>query len=166
MDETELPELSPIIDTWVDAVFAVIGGTRTRREVAAGQGGLVDKRRFLVTRWQQLPAELSANLAQLAAAIGDALPYERPAEIEAAANEALRDMLGTMMQDLQDAADTAINAGDSRYRAVGEAVARCRAICAASPVIAALRDNTILPGARFEAAIAGALDEIEGELVG
>lgn len=163
--------LDPGVDGWADAMFRALGWQRAAAGgagagAAASGGGLVDRRRFLVTRWQQLPAELGAELRALCTALGEAIPWERPAEIEAAARAAIGALLDGMLADLQDAADAAVNDGDPGYRAVAGAVARARAACAASPVIAALSDNPILPGGRFSAAIAEALDEVERELVG
>lgn len=126
--------------------------------------GLVEKRKFLVTRWQQLVSDLDVELKTLCGAIPDLVPYENPSEIEAGVNNALKPFLQDLVSRINDAVDVSINAGDGKYAAVAAAVGQVREVCRGNELMAALRENTLAAGAGFEAAVESALTEIEGKL--
>jgi hypothetical protein len=130
----------------------------------APAAGTVAKRGFLVTRWQQMQAEIATQLDALCAAIGANLPYEQPDAIRSGVTRALAPVLDGMRNSINAAVDESINAGDGRYAAVGRAVAACRASFAGNELIAALAENSLTSGAAFTAAISGALDEVERRL--
>ncbi|MDK3075276.1 hypothetical protein QO034_19525 [Sedimentitalea sp. JM2-8] len=127
-------------------------------------GGLVEKRAFLVTRWQSISAELDTELDMLCSAIAENVPFEKPDDIRRGVSAAIRPILDEMLDQIQDAVDKSINAGDLKYSAVKGAISSARNQCSSSELIAALRDNTLSSGQRFENAITDALTEIEVKL--
>ena len=77
---------------------------------------------------------------------------------------ALTPVLDEMRDSIDEAVDASVNSGDGRYAAVGKAVAAFRAACARNELIAALRDNSLTNGQKFESANNDGLTEIETRL--
>jgi hypothetical protein len=147
---------------WVGRVLRVaFAGVAGTDEPAAG---IVAKRGFLVTRWRQLQTQLAAELDALCAAIAKTIPYEQPDAIKVGVSRALMPVLDTMRDSIGTAVDESVNTGDGQYVAVAKAVASCRTACAGIELIAALRDNTLTDGSKFESAISAALTEVETRL--
>jgi hypothetical protein len=130
----------------------------------APAAGIVAKRGFLVARWTQMQAQLAAELDALCAAIAKTIPCEQPDAIKAGVRRALTPVLDTMRDSIGTAVDKSVSAGDGKYAAVAKAVASCRTACAGNELIAALRDNTLTDGSKFEIAIGAALAELETRL--
>lgn len=136
--------------------------------VGYGEGGaangLVAKRRFLVTRWQQIQLDLDAELKKLSAAIAAKVPEEDAEDVAGGVNRALGPLVAEVRDRLQDAVDEAVNAGDQTYAAVSVATSVLRRQIVGDELIGVLRSTTLMAGAGFERALTSALDEIEAQL--
>lgn len=126
--------------------------------------GIVEKRKFLMTRWQQIKTDFDTEISALSAAIGARVPFEKPDEISAGVTAALAPFLDDIKTDIQDAVDHAVNTGDPKYSAVGAAIQSCRDRLGKNELISALRSNSLMPGDRFETAVSDALSEIHNKL--
>ena len=72
----------------------------------------------------------------------------------------LLELAAQMGEQIGDAVDTSVNAGDHSYQSVADAIAGLRTRVVKDPVVVALRGNSIAPGDGFEQAFLSALDEI------
>lgn len=151
----------PLSRQQMDFLTRFIGVTIPDR---GASGGLVKKRSFLITRWQQIKTDLDTELATLSTAIATHVPFENPGEIRAGVTAALAPFLDDLRSELQDAVDTAVNAGDPDYTAVRNAVQSCQDKVKANQVIATLRSSSLMSGPGFERAIDNALTEIRDKL--
>ncbi len=136
---------------------AMSGGVGRETDVIAE--GIVEQRKFLVTRWQRIPVEIGGELAKLKKAIVAEVPDEDANGLSDAVDENLRQFYGKM----QDAIDAAINSGEG----FGEAVRLVRSFkddVRANELIRHLKANPMTSGERFESALLGALDEVEAKL--
>jgi hypothetical protein len=133
---------------------------------SAGQApsGLVAKRGFILERWRKLPAELSVELGDLLQAVVAQLPHEDAAGFGKALERKLAGLTGSMQQRIDDAIDSAINAGDPRYGAVASTIATLRQEVAAHRLIVLLRESALASAAGVERAYLAALDEVERAL--
>ena len=126
--------------------------------------GLVEKRKFLLTRWTQVGTDFDNELSSLCSAIQTQVPVENADEIRAGVTAALKPVLDEIRSDIQDAVDQSVNAGDGDYAAVRNAVKSSRNRLQGNALIAALRDSSLTPGQKFETALYDALGEIQDRL--
>jgi hypothetical protein len=117
--------------------------------------GTVEKRKFLITRFQQIPAELRAELAKLRAEIEKNHPDEDAAEL----TDAMEENLNSIVEGLQGEIDDAITAGDMSL------IKGLKARVTSDELIAHLLANPFVNGTKFQSALTDALDEIEAKLV-
>ncbi len=117
--------------------------------------GLVEKRKFLVTRFQQILPVLNAEMAKLKVAITAELPEgEDPDELTTRIQSYLESFVG----DLQDEIDDAITAGNMKQ------VAGLRARIEGDEMLKHLLSNPFVDGAKFQSEVLDAVSEVEAKL--
>jgi hypothetical protein len=122
--------------------------------------GTVEKRRFLVSRWQQIPTELNAEIAKLRTAMTAQVPDEQPEELTGAIQSALDDFCTGM----RDALDKAINTGDGQFTDAIALISDLKKQVQSDELIQHLKTNPFDPSAQVEAVLLGALGEVEQAL--
>jgi hypothetical protein len=135
-----------------EKLFAAI---TTARSTQGTPTGLVEKRKFLLTRWKQIPPLLGAELNNLKKAIVQQVPDEEDAEELTAAMD---DYLETMLTEIQDQIDNALNAGDmSVFKGMKDRLQ-------ADELVQHLVKNPFIQGSAFQSLVLEALQEIESKL--
>jgi hypothetical protein len=122
--------------------------------------GLVQKRKFLVERWQRIPPEVRADLQKLKAAIEREMPGEDSDELI----ELAEDYLDDVYNEMKDAIDDDINSGDPQYKTAISAIGAFRTKIAGEPLIQHLKKNKLNVELSVESILLGALDEVERAL--
>lgn len=130
---------------------ALANPTGATPEIAAGT---VEKRKFLVTRFQQIPNEIRPEVNKLKASIARDVPDEDSEELAAAIEESLQDFY----DELQDEIDKAINAGDMKL------INGLKNRVMQNALLAHLSDNPMTDGTKFRESLLTALDEVEQKL--
>ena len=131
------------------------------QQAAASQGvseeipeDIVAKRKFMLTRMQEIPRVIRPKLNDLKMAISTAVPAENADELCGAIEDALQ----TFYDEIQDEVDEAINTGDMRrLRGLKERVA-------GNELITLLAQNPMTSGSFFRDSLIDALTEIEQNL--
>jgi hypothetical protein len=122
--------------------------------------GLVEKRKFLVERWQRIPQEVHADLKELKEAIAREIPGE-DAELWI---DLVEDYLGEFYSEMKEAIDDDINSGDAQYQnAIGN-IRAFRTKIAAEPLIQHLKTNALKVDVSVESTLLDALAEVEQAL--
>lgn len=122
--------------------------------------GIVEKRKFLITRWQKVPAEVKVELGNLKSAIAANVPDEDPDELCAAIEKSLDALIG----EIQSAIDASIGVGDPGYKAALKAIEQQKQKVQSHEIIQLLKKSPLVPGERFEASVCSALDEVRDAL--
>ncbi len=122
--------------------------------------GIVEKRKFLVTRWQAVPAEIKVEIAKLETAISVQVPDENPAELCAALDSAF----GALIAEVQSAIDGAINAGDPGYATAIKVIEQQKKALLNHEIVQILKRNPLISGQQFEDSVVSALDEVRDAL--
>ena len=124
---------------------------------AMGSGvaaGTVDKRKFLLTRWQKIGADLRGELNKLKKEIAAQEADDDPDDLADGFDEYLQ----LMLDEMQDEIDDAINAGDMG------ALKGLRNRVTQDEVVKHLVENPFVEGTNFQALVLDALDEVESTL--
>lgn len=122
--------------------------------------GIAEKRKFLITRWQKVPAEVKVELGNLKSAIAANVPDEDPGELCAAIETSLDKLIG----EIQSAIDASIGAGDPGYKTALKAIEQQKQKVRSHEIIQLLKKSPLVPGERFEASVCAALDEVRDAL--
>ena len=128
---------------------------------AGSEGRLVETRKFLLTRFQEIKTDLRRELGGLQKAIDDTVEGEDAAELAGAIGE----RLDALLEELQDGIDESINAGDD-FKTAKATIRALQAEVKGDELIRHLADNPLVPGDGFAAAIVGGLDDIAAQLAG
>jgi hypothetical protein len=120
---------------------------------------LVETRAFLITRFQKIREELKAELAALQAAIAENEADENPEELIAA----MQIWLDSLLEQLQDAINASISAGDD-YRQAQRVIQGLITDVDDDELIQHLVEGPLVAGGQFADAITAGLDEIASEL--
>ena len=147
------------LDTLEKLLVAAVKG-----KAGGGKGdiaaGIVKKRKFLITRWQKVPAEVKVELGNLKSAIAANVPDEDPGELCAAIETSLDKLIG----EIQSAIDASIGAGDPGYKTALKAIEQQKQKVRSHEIIQLLKKSPLVPGERFEASVCAALDEVRDAL--
>lgn len=128
----------------------------SKESPAVVEAGIVEKRKFMITRMQELPAEIRPELKTLRDKIVEDSPDEDADQIV----DAVRDDLEVLFRILRDELDQAINAGDSKMlKGVRDRVLK-------NELVSHLAKSTLMDGTSFQKAVIKALDEVETHLAG
>jgi len=122
--------------------------------------GLVEKRKFLIERWQRIPPEVHANLKGLQ----EAIEREMPDEDAGVWIELAEEYLDEFFNEMKDAIDDDINSGDAQYKKAVSKIQTFRASIAKEPLIQHLKANTLKVNVPVEATLLNALAEVEQAL--
>lgn len=156
IDEDERNEA----ETEADAPQATFGPNGANPGDAIPQG-TVAKRRFLIERWQKIPAELTVQVRQLHREIGVKVPGSQPDLVSQRVDAWVRALIDEMQAEIDDAIDRSINAGDAKFAEVAKVIdGRLRPRVADDELLSFLRRTTLMKGDQFEAAFFRAFDEI------
>ena len=117
--------------------------------------GIVEKRKFLLTRFRDIPLEIEPHLQTVRMKIEDSAVDDDPYELVAAIEAGLQ----SLYDELQDEIDNAINAGDSSV------IAGLKSRVRGNELVKHLLENEFVDGSKFQSAILDALDEVEKKLV-
>lgn len=150
-----LKSLTALDKLLVDAAKAKTGGGRD-----AIPAGIVEKRKFLVTRWQKVPAEVKVELGKLKSAISASVPDENPDELCGA----IETSLDALIDEVQSAIDESIGAGDPGYATALKAIELQKQKVQQHKIVQLLKKNPLISGAQFEASVLSALDEVRDAL--
>ncbi len=138
-------------------------------EAAQGKGpagdipaGIVKARKFMISRWPQIPGELSVELSRLRNAIAEKVPEENPSEI----TEAIEKALTKFYAEMKVALDAAINQGDATYSEAQKVIGQLRAKLDKDPLIMHLKGNPIDDSVAIDVVLSDALNEVESALAG
>jgi len=126
----------------------------------ATAGSLVEKRKFLLERWQRIPLEVSANLK----ALKDAIEREMPDEDADELIELSEDYLDDFYSEMKDAIDDDINSGDPQYQSAIGAIQGFRTRITSEPLIQHLKTNALHANVEVESILLDALAEVEQAL--
>lgn len=132
---------------------------RAREETGIAQG-TVKKRAFLMTRWQKIPGELKAEIAKLQASMALDVPEEDPDSLTASIQSSLDDFC----EEMQDALDEAINAGDPGYSKSVKLIGEFKKRVQSDKLIQHIKNNPFDGGADVEPVLMSALDEMQQTL--
>jgi hypothetical protein len=160
--------------TWVSRVLGV-DVTQTAGDTAQrtrGQGGdrsqpsgeLVAKRKFLLERWKQIPAEVSVEVSGLEGRVAERLPHEDAAGFCASLDAWFGRLLSEFQTELDDAIISSINSGDAAYGQVAGVLRSFRARIDNDKLVAYMRGSDLLQGDGFASAFTRAFDEIDTAL--
>mgnify|MGYP000504161209 FL=1 len=127
-------------------------------------GNFVQKRAFLVARWKQIAADLVSEVETVRSTVAAKLPHEDSDQFAKVLGSALVEIVDDLKSSVDDAVIASINAGDPKYAAVSDRIAKLRSDVSGNQLIAALRDNSLAPGQPIEKAITAALNEVQAEL--
>ncbi len=134
------------------------------KDKAGGKGviaeGIVEKRKFLVTRWQKVPAEVKVELGKLKSAIAVNVPDENPEELCGAIEASLDELI----DEIQTAVDESIGAGDAGYATALKTIEQQKQKVQQHKMVQLLKQNPLVPGETFETAVFTALDEVRDAL--
>ena len=122
-------------------------------EIAAGT---VEKRKFLLTRFKQIPGEIRPEVNKLKASIAREVPDEDPDELGSAIEASLQ----SFYDEIQDEIDKAINSGDMKV------MSGLKGRVMKNELISHLFDNPLTDGSKFRESLIGALEEVEAKLAG
>ncbi len=150
-----LQRLAPLIAQ----ALAVVGQGGASSEIASG---IVEKRKFLASRWDQIPKEVASDLNALKTAISQSVPDENPDELVARINEYLKDF----WSDMRDEIDKAINSGDSTYKSAITAIKDFKAEVGQNPMVQHLERNKVGADLSVEGILMSALQEVQDNLAG
>jgi hypothetical protein len=116
--------------------------------------GIVEKRKFMLTRMKAIPGEIQPSLNKLKDAITREVPEENADELAKAIESALKDFYAQIQEEIDDA----INAGNSKI------LAGLKNRVLGNQLIEHLYTNPLAEGAAFRDSLIDALDEIEQKL--
>jgi hypothetical protein len=139
------------LDSETDVDPDATAASKTSAEIPKG---IVEKRKFLLTRWRQLPVDLRPEVENFKAAVEQAVPEEDPDELGDAIEEALQ----AFYDELQDEIDRAINAGDMGV------IKGLKSRVSAHPLVKHLVENPMVSGTGFQSLLIEALEEMEAKL--
>ncbi len=122
--------------------------------------GIVEKRKFLITRWQKVPAEVKVELGNLKTAIAVNVPDEDPDELCGAIETSLDELIG----EIQSAIDASIGAGDPGYATALKTIEQQKQKVQNHEILQLLKKTPLISGERFEASVFSALDEVRDAL--
>ncbi len=122
--------------------------------------GIVEKRKFLITRWQKVPAEVKVELGNLKTAIAVNVPDEDPDELCGAIETSLDELIG----EIQSAIDASIGAGDPGYATALKTIEQQKQKVQNHEIVQLLKKTPLISGERFEASVFSALDEVRDAL--
>ncbi len=122
-------------------------------------GGLVASRKFLLTRFRQIKAELKQSLETLRVNIARTAADQNPDELA----DGMRAWFGDLLEQLQAGIDRSIEAGDG-FRAAEAVALELKGGLLKDELLDHLFDNPLMGGEQFVDAIARGLDEIAREL--
>lgn len=160
----------------IEAVMAKIGdtangdagGTPEKPPLNEAQAsiarGIAAKRAFLISRWATIPRQIEVPMLAFCAEVADNLPYEDPDELMTAATRYLGGMVETIRAAINDALDADINSGDAVYTQTRREIDAQHKVLDGDPVVSALRNNGLVPGAGFLSAFTDALVDLDAEL--
>jgi hypothetical protein len=119
--------------------------------------GIVEKRKFLLTRWKQLPNEIASDLEALLKIVAVQHPnLTNLPELRTVIEKQLQ----ALYDELQDEIDGAINRGDSTVlKGLRERVLK-------HEFVNHLMSNPFVSGSKFQTSILNALQEVEQRLAG
>jgi len=118
--------------------------------------GIVEKRKFLVTRFKQIPIEIKPHLDAVVLKISDRNADADPDELATEMETALQ----AFYDELQGEIDDCINAGDASR------ISGLKSRVSSNELVNHLIKNPFTDGTRFQTAILAALDEVEQKLAG
>ena len=116
--------------------------------------GLVEKRKFMLTRLKQIPIEIKPELESVKSKIIDENADENPDELVSGLDDAFQ----TLFEELENEINDSINQGDSG------ALKGLKTRVTQHEVVKLMLENPFTDGSKFQSAILDALDEIEQNL--
>lgn len=126
----------------------------TREEGMGIESGIVEKRKFLLERFREIPAELQPLLDDLKDAIIEDAADEDPSEIIAEFERGFRTLFGELQREI----DSSINSGSTQL------LAGLKERILSNDMVNLLVENPFTEGSEFRERILEALTEIETEL--
>jgi len=120
---------------------------------------LVESRKFLLTRFQKIRADLKQELDSLQKAIAESAADDDPTEL----TTAMQGWFDRLLDELQNGIDASINAGDD-FQQAQEVIHGLQAEVDDDELIEHLLENPLIDGEQFVSAINGGLDDIATEL--
>lgn len=134
-------------------------GTGAASEVAAG---IVEKRKFLVSRWSRIPSEINDNLRPIEVAVEDQVPSENANELVSEIKDYLKSFYGNM----QNAIDDAIQTGDNKFKKASQLISSFRDEVLANELVRHVDANRLGVKSKVQAILLKALDEMQANLAG
>jgi hypothetical protein len=125
---------------------------------------MVNKRKFLLERWQLIPGELEARLSALNTTIAARLPHEDSDTFCAEVGTWFGQIIDTFASEFDESVRDSITVGDTKYSAVAAVLNELRSRLAEDELLSFMKTSDLLDGGAIEAAFTGVIDEIETAL--
>ena len=145
------------LDGLETAINEILSSTKDGEVDSLGvSAGLVEKRRYLVTRFKKLPAEMRPYLEAFESKVIDENADDDPEQLISAIEESMQQLY----ENLQDVIDESITTNDPGL------LKGLRALIDEDEVLKHLLNNPFTSGSEFKTVITRALDEVEQQLAG